>query len=161
MFFISHRGNVYGKKPEYENMPSYIENAIKLGFDVEVDVWVELIDNAATIFLGHDKPQYKTTIEFLQNPKIWCHAKNLPALELLLLHDCHVFSHNTDSYTITSRGIIWAFPAQPLSNLTIAVMPKYDDYSSDQLSICKGICSDDIYDYFLKYSSKSSGVPKQ
>ena len=158
MFFISHRGNIYGKNPELENMPSYIENALQLGFDVEVDVWV---DQSFNLFLGHDKPQFKTTIEFLQNPKIWCHAKNLPALELLLLNDCHVFSHNIDAYTITSKKFIWAFPGQPISKKTIAVLPENGYYSHDQLAMCKGICADNIYDYFLKYASKSSGVPKQ
>jgi hypothetical protein len=64
MFFISHRGNVYGKKEEYENMPSYVENALKLGFDVEVDVWV---DHSSNIFLGHDRPQYIINIVFLFN----------------------------------------------------------------------------------------------
>ena len=40
MFFISHRGNVNGKNQEYENNPEYILEAIGLGFDVEVDIWL-------------------------------------------------------------------------------------------------------------------------
>ena len=39
MILISHRGNINGKKPDLENKPEYIQNAIKLGYNVEIDVW--------------------------------------------------------------------------------------------------------------------------
>jgi hypothetical protein len=39
MIYISHRGNIDGKKPHLENSPSYIDEAIELGYDVEVDLW--------------------------------------------------------------------------------------------------------------------------
>jgi hypothetical protein len=49
MKFISHRGNLSGRNPESENSPSYINMALKLGYDVEVDVWY--IDGKW--YLGH------------------------------------------------------------------------------------------------------------
>jgi len=49
--FISHRGNLAGPMPEFENRPDYIDNALDLGFDVEVDLWS--YDNK--FFLGHDE----------------------------------------------------------------------------------------------------------
>ena len=52
MILISHRGNIDGKKPHLENQPDYIDEAIALGYDVEIDVW--LIDGV--LFLGHDAP---------------------------------------------------------------------------------------------------------
>ena len=39
MILISHRGNINGRIPDLENSPDYIDAAIKLGYDVEVDVW--------------------------------------------------------------------------------------------------------------------------
>ena len=39
MILISHRGNTNGVNHEKENSISYIEDALNLGFDVEVDVW--------------------------------------------------------------------------------------------------------------------------
>ena len=39
MKLISHRGNINGKQLDLENDPKYIENAIKQGYDVEVDIW--------------------------------------------------------------------------------------------------------------------------
>jgi len=39
MLLISHRGNIDGKQLNRENHPDYIEEALNLKFDVEVDVW--------------------------------------------------------------------------------------------------------------------------
>ena len=41
MYFISHRGNISGIDKNNENKPEYIEKALSLGFDVEVDVRFE------------------------------------------------------------------------------------------------------------------------
>ena len=71
MILISHRGNINGPRKELENKPQYIENALKLGYDVEIDVWS--IDRV--FYLGHDKPQYEVSRWFLHNEKLWCHAK--------------------------------------------------------------------------------------
>ena len=38
MILISHRGNINGPNPEMENNPEYIQKALDLGYDVEVDV---------------------------------------------------------------------------------------------------------------------------
>jgi hypothetical protein len=50
MILISHRGNINGKQPDKENHPLYIFEAIKQGFQVEIDVW--FIDGKFK--LGHD-----------------------------------------------------------------------------------------------------------
>ena len=55
MILISHRGNISGENPEKENHPEYIDKAISLGYDVEIDVW----DDSGKIVLGHDVPQYE------------------------------------------------------------------------------------------------------
>ena len=63
MRFISHRGNLYGPDLEREKHPDYITEALNLGYDVEIDVW--LLNGV--YWLGHDEPQYKTNLEFLKN----------------------------------------------------------------------------------------------
>ena len=50
MLLISHRGNINGKFESYENEPNYIDKALSLGYDVEVDVW--FVDD--NFYLGHD-----------------------------------------------------------------------------------------------------------
>jgi hypothetical protein len=71
------RLNLSNKK--LENKISYLNEALILGFDVEVDVW----SLKGSLYLGHDQPQHKVNKEFLQNKKVWCHAKNLDALTAL------------------------------------------------------------------------------
>ena len=39
MILISHRGNINGKNPKYENKPEYIWESIRKGYHCEVDVW--------------------------------------------------------------------------------------------------------------------------
>ena len=41
MILISHRGNISGVRSENENNPNYINAALKLGYEVEVDVRFE------------------------------------------------------------------------------------------------------------------------
>ena len=41
MFFISHRGNISGPNKEYENKPEYIKKALTMGFDCEIDDFIE------------------------------------------------------------------------------------------------------------------------
>ena len=49
MILISHRGNINGKIIEAENNPGYIDDAIRLGYEVEIDMW--WIDGET--YLGH------------------------------------------------------------------------------------------------------------
>ena len=61
--FISHRGNLNGEEPEYENTTDYINNALSKGFECEIDVW--FVKNE--FYLGHDTPEEKIDIEFILN----------------------------------------------------------------------------------------------
>jgi hypothetical protein len=145
MRFIAHRGNVHGRIQEFENKPDYIDEALGLGYDVEVDVWVF----EDTIYLGHDGPDTKVTLQFLldRKDKLWCHAKNLDALTLLLHCGLHCFTHDTDDYTITSLNHIWAFPGKDLNAHSICVMPERAQYEKKELENCYAICTDDITHY--------------
>jgi hypothetical protein len=144
MRFISHRGNIYGREIESENLPSKIEECLNLGFEAEVDVW-KIND---TFWLGHDEPMHQVSIEFLRRDKIWSHAKNFHALESLLADvKVHSFWHQEDDYTITSKGIAWVYPGKILINNSVCVMPERTNYSIKNLSTCLGICSDNIFKY--------------
>jgi hypothetical protein len=150
MKFIAHRGNTTGKRTEFENKPFYIDEALHQGFDVEIDIWIK--DNR--IYLGHDGPEVLIDIDFLNKRKkhLWCHAKNLAALQFLLKNDFHCFFHDIDAYTITSKGIIWTYPGNYINENTICVMPerymtKTEINDMKNLSVCFGICSDVISIY--------------
>ena len=80
MVYVAHRGNINGKNNERENHPDYINEAISLGYDVEVDA--RYIDG--DWWLGHDEPQYRITKNWLKKryDNVWVHCKNIEALEL-------------------------------------------------------------------------------
>jgi hypothetical protein len=140
MIKISHRGNINGRIEEAENRPDYIKDTLRLGYDVEVDVW--FLNNK--FYLGHDEALYATDKIFLSNPCLWVHCKNVDAVLALKNSKVHYFWHENDTITLTSLGFIWAYPGkQPIKN-SIAVMP---ELYNDDLTICKGICSDFIQNY--------------
>ena len=143
MKYISHRGNLLGKNTDLENTTRYIWEALDKGFDVEIDVWV--MDKV--IFLGHDGPKSEVTPSFLNNQNIWCHAKNIEALNFLLDKELHCFWHEQDAFTITSHGYVWAYPSKDYSNNVIAVLPEKNGLHSDRLKHCAGICSDYVQMY--------------
>lgn len=144
MILISHRGNVTKKIPELENHPTYIDNALNDGFDVEIDVW--LINDV--IYLGHDSGDYKVELDFFQERKknLWVHCKNIESLIYFnsIDIDINYFWHENDTVTLTSKNYIWAFPGkQPISG-SIAVMP---EIYNDEIVNCLGVCSDYIINY--------------
>ena len=140
MILISHRGNISGVRSENENNPNYINAALKLGYEVEVDVRFE----KGKFFLGHDYDQYEIDHKFLSNKKIWCHAKTSEALLALYETNAHYFWHQEDDYTITSKGYIWTYPGKKLFSKSICVLPEIANYKEIN---CMGICSDFIERY--------------
>lgn len=146
MKLIAHRGNLNGSNVEDENKPEYIKEALNKGYDVEIDLW--FISNMW--YLGHDKPQYKISIDFILKNKenFWCHAKNKEALyELLKYSDINCFWHQEDDYTITSKKFIWVYPGKELLHNSICVMPERASYSDKELNKCYGICSDVVLNF--------------
>tara|TARA_B110001454_G_C12513964_1_gene348073 strand:+ start:250 stop:678 length:429 start_codon:yes stop_codon:yes gene_type:complete len=142
MILISHRGNITGPNKEMENKPEYIEKTLKMGYDVEVDVWCF---GDGGYWLGHDKPQYHVDESFLHNKKLWCHAKNIQGLYSMLEDSIHCFFHQEDDVTLTSKGYMWTYPGKDLTKNSIAVLPeKVRKLPPDSVA---GVCSDYIGKY--------------
>ena len=139
MKLIAHRGLTTGPDRDLENSPFQISKALDMGFDCEVDLWIENGD----FFLGHDKPQYHSTAAFFQKNGLWIHAKNLEALHWLTDTDCNYFWHQEDNFVITSHKWIWTYPLNELTEKSICVMPEWHDPNLANLPTkCYGICSD-------------------
>ena len=147
---ISHRGNINGRNPQWENDPYYIDKAIERGYGVEVDVWCK----HNILWLGHDKPLYKIKIEWLieRVDKLWVHCKNVEAASFFFDYNLnntydkhiHYFCHETDTIGLTSKGYMLGYPGkQPIKD-TIAMMP---EIFNDDVSQCLGVCSDFIEKY--------------
>ena len=144
MKLISHRGNIDGRQPNLENKPEYILKALNQGYECEIDVW--FIRNK--IYLGHDKVKKRMVeinLNFLKNKKLWCHAKNIEALDLMKRNNVHCFWHEDDLVTITSKGWIWCHPRLKIGRKnSITVLPELHNTQTKSFS---GICSDFISKY--------------
>ena len=105
MILIAHRGNTMGRKPGMENSPEYVNAAVEKGFDCEIDV--RYIDGK--YYLGHDNPTYKINEDFLNDKKLWCHAKDGTTLRRMLKDGYHCFYDKGPNmnYTLTSENYIW------------------------------------------------------
>jgi hypothetical protein len=143
MNLIAHRGLFNGPNSSWENRPEQILLALKNGFDAEVDVRV--IDGE--IFLGHDRPDYKVDKDFIEQPGLWLHAKNLEALSML--NYLNTFWHENDKHTTTSKGYIWSLPGESTcAQKGIIVMPEHTmhryemQFNDVATQDCYGICSD-------------------
>ena len=146
MIYISHRGNLTGKKPEMENKPSYISDALNQGYHCEVDVW--FVNNK--FMLGHDEPKYGFPFVLFRSfyNKLWIHCKNVEAISALNdfpeTHLLNYFWHQNDDVTLTSKGYIWAYPGKQPIKSSIAVLP---EIHNDDITHAIGICSDNIKKY--------------
>lgn len=157
MRFIAHRGNVAAKSDNKENHPEYIDQALDMGFDVEIDV-SHVSDN--DLYLGHDGPDFKVNIRWIINrqSRLWIHCKTVDVLHyfhsLGSLKHLNYFFHGRDMATLTSLGHIWAFPGVDIPN-SIAVLPEWA--SERDLSDRSGICSDYIGYYRREYGENKIG----
>jgi glycerophosphoryl diester phosphodiesterase len=144
MRLIAHRGNTNGRFESHENEPTYIDLAIKKGFDVEVDVWYK----DGMLWLGHDEPQYGGVNPFIKEraDKLWIHCKNVEAFIFFKKcgYEANYFWHDVDTLALTSKGDIWAYPGKQPIEGSIAVMP---ELHNDDLTKCSGICSDFVDKY--------------
>lgn len=151
-FLIAHRGLLDGPDSGLENLPTTIELARSLGYDVEIDVW-KIGDKW---YLGHDAPLHLVDLDWLQNINqedqkdahhAWIHTKNIDALYALRLEGWtgHFFYHQDDDAVITSTGYLWTYPGRQLTPLSICVMPEWTDsiHRAADLGVA-GFCSDFI-----------------
>lgn len=142
MRLISHRGNLDGRNPAHENTLPYISLALSKGYEVEVDVWY----HNSELYLGHDEPVEIVSLDYLQNDMLWCHCKNIEALEFLIDKKIHCFFHQEDPVTLTNQGYLWTYPGQKLTKKSICVLPEKTSTIVNPESIA-GVCSDFIKRY--------------
>ena len=145
MIKISHRGNVDGPETDLENHPDYIDTAISLGYDVEIDLRVHKGD----LFLGHDHPDHAIDLQWLhsRSENIWIHAKDFNALDVLCETNLRYFYHDIESYTLLSNGLIWCHDITNCNNKSvIPLIDKFDIIKYTEYNFVYGICSD-----YVKY----------
>jgi hypothetical protein len=150
MRIISHRGNVSGPSPKYENSPEFIDSALSLGLDVEVDL--RIVNN--NFFLGHDNPDFEVSIDWLNQRKknLWIHTKNFNAFEQLLeLNNNFIFFYYTlEPLVLISNGKIWCHQIENITNPPNCIAPLISKASllEEKRTNWFGVCTD--YPLYLK-----------
>lgn len=154
MIYYSHRGNINGKT-ELENQPSYIDQAIELGYDVEID----LRKIGSDLYLGHDYPQYLINEKWIDDRcgSLLIHIKE-PSVLSIAQHKryWHYFCHYNDPFTITSQKLTWIhdLSIEPELDTIIPLISKELVYSYDKLGFF-GVCSDYILDAKKRFSGEN------
>lgn len=131
--YISHRGNLRGPSfPENENSLTAITAAIQHGFEVEIDVQdiTDMESSNFVIHAGHDKADHVFSYrELPANLNLWFHAKTYDALLKLskyrdVFPNIDYFWHEKDAFTLTGRGIVWAYPNNKMYPKAVCVLPE-------------------------------------
>ena len=139
MIVISHRGYENGEDEMLENNPEQIKKLLKMNIDVEIDVRYN-----EGFYLGHDCARYEVDIGFLKQDGLWCHAKDIKSFELMLVSGIHCFWHQSDDYTLTSKGYVWTYPGKDVISKSVIVMPEKISFDFSQLKEydVHGVCTD-------------------
>ena len=148
MKLISHRGNIHGSNMELENDPNQIDICIEMGYDVEVDLRYDEL--TGSLWLGHDEPQYPITWTWLsqRSHELWIHCKDFKTLNEMScfartsdsMPGYNYFWHQTDDYTLTSKGYIWTYPDKKVGPRSVLVDVNGEGIDQE----CYGICSDHV-----------------
>lgn len=147
MILIAHRGNYCGRNILRENTLSYLQEALDAGYNVEIDVrWID-----GEWRLGHDAPTEIFPYQFMEDSRVWVHAKTFNTyLELYNNPKVHTFWHDEDEFVFTSKNIKWA-SAGVITMDGIMVMPEYVKHTWDYITLNPplGVCSDDFHAFSI------------
>ncbi len=153
MYIISHRGLINGPNKSKENLIDNISTLAEIYPNLFFEIDVNLINNE--ILIGHEEPYLKVEYESLrrQKKRLILHIKKLRfdkknSFDLFnkITSEFHYFTHDNDSFTITSLKWPWIHPKEGFLKGTIAVMPEFSLHPNKFKSLLNkdllGICTD-------------------
>ena len=159
MKLISHRGNVNGVLSNSENTFKYIEDAITMNYDVEIDVWY----CNDLLFLGHDNPELEVGLDWLLklHKNLFVHTKNIDAFNLLRQKSdkIKIFFHESERHVpIINSDLIWTHDLTDVRiNSIIPLLSQKDLYMNliDNMKVIpNGVCSDFIEVFMVQNTNR-------
>lgn len=117
---ISHLGNIDGRQPEHENKLAYVQQALKAGWHVCIDV----VFHCGVFVLPYDGGFNQIPGAFLSKQRVWCRAHDPVTLDALCNINAHAFLNTESGLALTSAQFIWTLPNRPLVDRSIACFPE-------------------------------------
>ncbi len=140
---ISHLGNIEGRQPERENRLAYVQQALKLGWHVCVDV----VYKSGGFILPHDNGFDTVPAALLSKQRVWCRAYTAETLDALCGINAHCFFMTQDFLSLTTAQFIWTMPPHPLSGRSIAAFPELTNAAWLAEAEPAGLCSNEPLRY--------------
>tara|TARA_R110000772_G_scaffold249530_1_gene363778 strand:- start:18401 stop:18871 length:471 start_codon:yes stop_codon:yes gene_type:complete len=104
---ISNKGNTEGSYADKENTPDYVLDALKKGYNVKIDIWLD--DGQLRLYTN--KPDAKISEMFLCNQYmfLWIQCKNIESFQYLMMYKSFLnfFYNEIDNFSLTSQRYIW------------------------------------------------------
>lgn len=117
---ISHLGNIDGRQPEKENTLPYIQQALKEGWHVCVDVAFR--NGGFLLPAAHGN--YVAPPALLSKQRVWCRAHDPETMDALCNINAHCFLVSHSFISLTSALFLWTLPGHNLLDRSIAAYPE-------------------------------------
>lgn len=140
---ISHLGNTDGRQPENENKLAYVQQALKAGWHVCVDV----VFHCGTFLLPYAGGFNSVSGAILAKQRVWCRAHDPVTLDALCNINAHAFLNTESGLALTSSQFIWTLPGLSLVDRSIACFPEEADFSWLTSAEPAGLCSNEPLRY--------------
>jgi len=140
---ISHLGNTDGRQPEHENKLAYVQQALKAGWHVCVDV----VFHHGTFLLPYEGGFNPVPGAILAKQRVWCRAHDPVTLDALCNINAHAFLNTVSGLALTSSQFIWTLPDHGLAPRSIACFPEITDAAWLANAEPAGLCSNEPVRY--------------
>ena len=140
---LAHRANFAGPGSG-ENRREAIRVCVRLGFDIELDVWAV----GGSLWAGHDGPIWECDPCDLRSMPGFVHAKNINAALILATLHVPYFCLERDQFAVTSTGEIWTNYGAESTTRSILCSPELVGASEPipdffaRMGPCAGVCTD-------------------
>lgn len=134
---IAHLGNQNGPNPEQENRLKYVQEALKAGWHV----CVEVIFYQGSFLLPFDGGFNVAQPGFFSNQRVWSKCQDGETIDALCNIGAHSFLVNDAGPTLTSAQFVWTPAPRELSARSIAYLPESSPGWLEQYEPA-GLCSD-------------------
>jgi hypothetical protein len=140
---ISHLGNIDGRNEERENTLPYIQEALKAGWHV----CIEVVFRNGNFLLPHIHGMTPVPPALLSKQRVWVRTHDAETLDGLCTINAHCFFGGESPLALTSSQFIMTMPPEMLSSRSIAAFPELAEPEWLLSAEPAGLCSNEPLRY--------------